>query len=101
MYDSYLLTVIQNSYMSQSLSKECGDPSLQLQSHVFISNINDSVVTLSCDADYSLYGSITSQCVSGEWTPSPDTVMCIADQAVITPTPSTSFMSVYINIRVL
>ena len=80
--------------MSQSLSKECRDPSLQLQSHVFISNINDSVVMLSCDAGYTFHGSTTSQCVSGEWTHSPDTVMCVADQAVVTPTPSTSTMSV-------
>ena len=36
------------------------------------------MVTFSCDPGYSLHGSTTSQCVSGEWTPSPETVMCIA-----------------------
>ena len=34
--------------------------------------------TFSCDPDYSLHGSTTSQCVSGEWTASPDTVIIIS-----------------------
>ena len=54
------------------------------------------MIELSCDPGYSLHGSTTSQCVSGEWTPSPDTVMCIADQAVITSTPSMSYKNVQI-----
>ena len=28
-----------------------------------------------CGSDYSLHGGTISQCVSGEWTPSPDTVI--------------------------
>ena len=55
----------------------CGDPH-NLPSHASISSVNGSVVTFSCDPGYSLHRSTTSQCVSGEWTPSPETVMCIA-----------------------
>ena len=36
------------------------------------------MLTFSCDPGYSLHGSTTSQCVSGEWIPSPETVMCVA-----------------------
>ena len=57
----------------------CGDPHENLPSHTSISSVNGSVVTFSCDPGYSLHGSTTSQCVSGEWTPSPETVMCVAN----------------------
>ena len=63
----------------------CGDPNESMTSHLLISSINESVVTFSCDPGYSLHGSTISQCVSGEWTPSPDTVMCVA---MNTPIPS-------------
>ena len=56
----------------------CGDPSENLPRNASISSRNGSVVTYSCDPGYNLHGSSTSQCVSGEWTPSPETVMCIA-----------------------
>ena len=56
----------------------CGDPSKSLPRHAYISSLNGSMVTFSCDPGYSLHGSTTSQCVSGEWTPSPETVMCVA-----------------------
>ena len=56
----------------------CGDPRENLPSHTSISSLNGSVVTFSCDPGYNLHGSTTSQCVSGEWTPSAETVMCIA-----------------------
>ena len=46
--------------------------------HASISSPNGSVVTFSCDPGYSLHGNTTSQCVSGEWSPSPETVMCVA-----------------------
>ena len=59
-------------------STVCGDPHENLPSHTSISSVNGSVVTFSCDPGYSLHGSTTSQCVSGEWTPSPETVMCVA-----------------------
>ena len=59
----------------------CGDPSKSLPRHAYISSLNGSVVTFSCDTGYSLHGSTTSQCVSGEWTPSPETVMCVANQS--------------------
>ena len=55
---------------------ECGDPSEQLKSHVSISSLNGSVITFSCDPGYSLHGSTTSQCVAGEWTPTPESVTC-------------------------
>ena len=56
----------------------CSDPSENLTSHASISSLNESVVTYSCDPGYSLHGTVISQCVSGEWTPSPETVMCVA-----------------------
>ena len=55
----------------------CGDPHENLPIHTSISSLNGSIVTFSCDPGYSLHGSTTSQCVSGEWTPSPETVMCV------------------------
>ena len=59
---------------------ECGHPSELLQSGVSVhGTTNNSVITFSCEPGYSLHGSTTSQCVSGEWTPSPQTVMCIAN----------------------
>jgi hypothetical protein len=73
---------------------ECVDPHEQLKDHVSISTINGSKITFSSDPGYSLHGSTTSQCVSGEWTPSPDTVMCIADQEMFT-TPSLSMTYEY------
>ena len=68
---------------------ECGHPSKPLQSGVSVhGTTNNSVITFSCEPGHSLHGNTTSQCVSGEWTPSPQTVMCIADQDMVTPTPS-------------
>ena len=59
---------------------ECNDPTEQLQSHVSVSSLNGSVITYSCDPGYSLHGSTTSQCVAGEWTPSPESdIMCQED----------------------
>ena len=58
---------------------ECSDPTEQLQSHVSVSSLNGSVITYSCDPGYSFHGSTTSQCASGEWTPSPESVMCQED----------------------
>ena len=62
-------------------SNNCGAPT-QLQTNVLVTNSSDVIITFSCEPGYTLHGSTTSQCVAGEWTPSPDTVMCIADQNV-------------------
>ena len=68
---------------------ECGHPRKLLQSGVSVhGTTKNSVITFSCEPGYSLHGNTTSQCVSGEWTPSPQTVMCIADQDMVTPTTS-------------
>ena len=63
--------------MTKSIHTVCGDPSENLPVNASISSLNGSVVTFSCDPGYSLHGSTTSQCVSGEWTPSPETVICV------------------------
>ena len=46
----------------------------QISYNITLSSSNNSC-TFSCDPNYSLHGSTTSQCVSGEWTASPDTVI--------------------------
>ena len=71
--------------MTKSIHTVCGDPSENLPVNASISSLNGSVVTFSCDPGYSLHGSTTSQCVSGEWTPSPETVICVT---MNTPIPS-------------
>ena len=56
---------------------ECGDPSEKLARYVSITSLNKSFITLSCDEGYSFHGSKESQCVQGEWSPSPELVMCL------------------------
>ena len=58
----------------------CSPPSSPVNGSVseFTSSRVGAQVTYSFDPGYSLHGSTTSQCVSGEWTPSPETVMCVA-----------------------
>ena len=80
-----LLTWSRGFIWIEYLYSVCGDPSENLPRNASISSRNGSVVTYSCDPGYSLHGSTTSQCLSGEWTPSPETVMCIA---MNTPIPS-------------
>ena len=46
-----------------------------------------TIVTYSCDPGYSLNSSVTSLCVLGEWTLSPQTVICIAEKDNVTSMP--------------
>ena len=68
---------------------ECGDPGILLQGSVslFVTENGSTIVTYSCDPGYSLNGSTTSLCVLGEWTPSPETVTCIAEKDNVTSVP--------------
>ena len=68
---------------------ECGDPGILLQGSVslFVTENGSTIVTYSCDPGYSLNGSTTSLCVLGEWTPSPETVICIAEKDNVTSMP--------------
>ena len=58
-----------------SLFKECSYPNGLLQSNVTLLG-NKSFLIFACDFGFGLYGSTTSQCVSGEWIPNPDSVTC-------------------------
>ena len=76
LYASYN-SIIHGMYVCMLL--ECGDPGILLQGSVslFITENGSTIVTYSCDPGYSQNGSITSLCVLGEWTLSPQTVTCI------------------------
>ena len=70
-------------------AEECGDLGELLQMNVSIrATVNGSTITFYCDSGFILHGSSTSQCVSGEWTPSPEDVLCIPEQDNVTSTPS-------------
>jgi hypothetical protein len=61
---------------------ECGNPTEYLQANVSIRSLNSSVVTVSCNTGYVLYGSKTSECVHGEWFPSLQTILCFPSATV-------------------
>ena len=63
--------------MHVAFFSECGNPTEYLQANVSISSLNSSVVTVSCATGYVLYGSKTSDCVHGEWSPSLQTILCL------------------------
>ena len=60
---------------------------LQGSVSLFVTENGSTIVTYSCDSGYSLNGSTTSLCVLGEWTPSPETVTCIAEKDNVTSMP--------------
>ena len=68
---------------------DCGHPGILLQGSVsiFVTENGSTIVTYYCDPGYSLNGSTTSLCVLGEWTPSPQTVTCIAEKDNVTSMP--------------
>jgi hypothetical protein len=69
-------------YVHVAFFSECGNPTEYLQANVSIRSLNSSVVTVSCNTGYVLYGSKTSECVHGEWFPSLQTILCFPSATV-------------------
>ena len=64
---------------------DCADPGVPQNGGVTDYNTaNGSTITFYCDSGFTLHGSSTSQCVSGEWTPRPEDVLCVAEQDNVT-----------------
>ena len=74
------------------IAGDCADPGVPQNGGVTDYNTaSGSTITFYCDSGFTLHGSSTSQCVSGEWTPRPEDVLCIPEHDNVTPTPSGMF----------